>query len=305
VRESLVQGALGRDVARRSPSSIIRADLATGTSVTIDRPVFILGPHRSGTTLVYETLARHPDVGYLNRYNKKLPGWPRAAHLLTRLLGADDDKPLESQPVWDRFRSGASDAMGAEDATPAVVAWHRGLVSRVLALRGRTRFLAKYPRLSLRLAWLDAVFPDAVFLHVTRDWRAVVNSTLNRKTKRTKRGGGWFGVRISGWREMDDMPHDEAAAEQFRVVTSTLEEEGPRYGERYRVLSYEEFCADTVPVLRRVAEACGLAWSETFEATVPTDLRSANFKWREQIGEEAIDRLRARDEAFFRRHEVG
>jgi hypothetical protein len=174
----------------------------------------------------------------------------------------------------------------------------------VLALRGRTRFLAKYPRLSLRLSWLDAVFPGAIFLHVTRDWRAVVNSTLNRKAKRTGRGGGWFGVRIPGWREMGDVPHEDAAAEQFRVVTRTLETEGPTYGERFVVLSYEEFCSDTIPALKRVAEACGLAWSDAFEASVPTDLRSANFKWREQIGEETIDRLRARDEGFFRRHET-
>jgi Sulfotransferase family len=272
--------------------------------VTIDRPIFIIGPHRSGTTLVYETLARHPDVGFFNRYNKKMPAWPRAAHLLTRLLGADGDKPLESQPVWDRFRTGDSDLLTAEDATPEVIAWHRALVERVLGLRGRTRFLAKYPRLSLRLPWLDTIFPDAIFLHVTRDWRAVVNSTLNRKAKRTDRGGGWFGVRIPGWRDMGDVPHEEAAARQFRAVTQTLEDAAPAYGSRFLLLSYEEFCADPIGVLKGVTATCGLAWADEFEASIPTNLRSANFKWREQIGEETIARLRATDEAFFQRYEL-
>ena len=37
----------------------------------VDRPIFIMGPHRSGTTLLYNILAAHPDVGYFNRANRR------------------------------------------------------------------------------------------------------------------------------------------------------------------------------------------------------------------------------------------
>jgi hypothetical protein len=96
------------------------------------------------------------------------------------------DQPMESQPIWDRFWNCEHDEMGANDATPESVSWYRKTVRRVLRLRNAERFLAKYPRLTLRLDWIDAVFPGALFVHIIRDWRAVVNSTLvgtNEKAK--------------------------------------------------------------------------------------------------------------------------
>jgi hypothetical protein len=271
------------------------------TAPQIDRPLFIVGPHRSGTTLVYRVLSQHPDVGYLNRGNHRFPRWPRLAHLLTR--AGWSDAPLEAQRVWDHLWSGADDAMGAADATPAVAAWYRGLVRRVLALRGAARFLAKYPRLSLRLEWLDAVFPGARFIHVVRDWRAVVCSTLARKLKRDKRGGGWFGVRIPGWREMGELTHELAAGRQFRIVTQELERQRGRFPGRFFRVHYEELCERPVEVVRALAADCELRWTPQFEASLPRDLRSANFKWRERLDPARIEETRAEDPAFYARYE--
>ena len=82
---------------------------------------------------------------------------------------------MEAQPIWDRFKRRDDDVMTADDISPKEIAWFRNLIVKVLKLRNAERFLAKYPRLSLRLPWLDAVFPGAIFIHMTRDWRAVVN----------------------------------------------------------------------------------------------------------------------------------
>jgi LPS sulfotransferase NodH len=137
----------------------------------IDRPIFIVGPHRSGTTLLYRILSRHPDVGYFTPLNKRLPSLPRLSHLLTGFI--KPDYPVEAQSVRDRFKKGDFDVMVAGDAPGDVVVWYRRLVTRVLELRVATQFLSKYPRLSLRLAWIDAIFPDAIFIHMTRNWRGV------------------------------------------------------------------------------------------------------------------------------------
>ena len=42
-----------------------------------DRPIFILGPPRSGTSVLYKTLCTHPDVAFMHRGFKKLPRLPR------------------------------------------------------------------------------------------------------------------------------------------------------------------------------------------------------------------------------------
>lgn len=293
-REGLSMDLLG------SPSPSPACATAAIPAGSIDRPIFILGPHRSGTTLLYEILARHPDVGYFNRANRRLPCWPGLAHLWARTLR--QDKPMEAQNIWDRFWTGDDDHMDRAQADVEAIEWYRALVARTLAWRGARRFLAKYPRLSLRLDWLDAVFPGAVFVHLQRDWRAVVNSTVERQRRRSARQGGWFGVRIPGWRTLGELPPEIIAGRIYRHVTNSLESEGVRRGARFAQCSYEALCRAPETTLRAVAEHCGLAWSDAFFASVPR-IASSNHKWREQLDPALIERIRQEDEAFFRRHE--
>ena len=269
----------------------------------IDRPTFIVSPHRSGSTLLYGILGAHPDLGYYNRANRRMPQFPAVARLATRLGFRDD--PMEAQRIWDRFWDGTDDVMDASHATPEACEWYRESVARVLELRGARRFLAKYPRLSLRLAWLDAIFPDAIFLHLVRDWRAVVNSTTARIVKREQRGGGWFGVRIPGWQdpELENQPPEVVAGRVYRYVTKALETEGPKFGDRYFRVSYEDICARPRQVVREIADRCDWPWSDEFESTVPAELRSANAKWRERLDPELIEQIRSEDPEFYARYE--
>ena len=269
----------------------------------VDRPVFILGPHRSGTTLIYRFLSRHPDAGWFTAADRRLVGAPALAHAAARIgLG---NYPHEAQRIWDRFRSRDDDAMEAADADPRKAAWHRERVRRTLELRGRPRFLAKYPRLSLRLGWLDAVFPGSLFLHVVRDWRGVVNSTVRRRVKREGREGDleWFGVRIPGWRALEALPHPLAAGRIFRHVSLHLEKEAERFGPRLRRVKYEDFCADPVEQSRALAEWAGLRWTPEFEQAVRRPLKSRNDKWRTGLGEDVVASIRAEDPAFYARYE--
>ena len=273
------------------------------SDATIDRPLFILGPHRSGTTLLYRTLAQHPDVGCLVRADHRLPRHPRLAHLWKRLGSGDD--PVEAQRFWDLRWRQPDDAMSAADARPEDVAFYRRRVASTMDLRGRSRFLAKYPRLSLRVDWLDAVFPGARFLHMVRDWRAVLASTLVRKHKREARGGGWFGVRVPGWQAMRDLPHERAAALQFRATTLALEDAAAKRPDRMRRVSYADLCRDAEGTLKGLAGFCELRPDPAFDAAIPRDLRSADHKWKEQLDPALVESLRSEDPAFFGRYEEG
>jgi hypothetical protein len=260
--------------------------------VKVDRPTFIVGPHRSGTTLLYGTLGRHPDLGYYNRQNRHTPDWPRLAALITRLGGRDD--PMEAQNIWDRFRSHEDDSMTEADVTPEVKRWFRWNIATVLAARNATRFIAKYPRLSLRLPWIDAIFPDSFVIHMHRDWRAVVQSTALRIEKRKKRGGGWFGVRIPGSEALEGLPSEIVAGRIFRFVSLELEKQRERFGDRYLIVGYEELCASPVETVRSILERCDWRWVEEFEDSIPRNLRVGE-KWRTQLDPAMIEEIRAED----------
>ncbi|MCB9881994.1 MAG: sulfotransferase [Planctomycetes bacterium] len=272
------------------------------SSTSIDRPILIVGPHRSGTTLLYGILAQHEHVGFLDRYNHRFPASPSLARTLRTLLRAPS-KPVEAQRFWDHLWPGPDDTMRASDLTNEQRAFYPNVIARVLAQQDRTRLVAKYPRLSLRVDWLDALFPDAKFVHMVRDWRAVVNSTVQRKKKREKRGGGWFGVRIPGWRTMDDLPHEVQAGRQFRLATLALEDDARRLPDRFHRVEYATLCRDPERVIEDLSAFCDLPFSEAFRGSLPRDLKSANDKWQKYLAPEMVETIRAEDPAFFARYE--
>ncbi len=271
-------------------------------SAETDRPIFIVSPHRSGTTLLYGILGSHEKLGYYNRANRRVPNHPRVALWMTKFGLADD--PMEAQKIWDRFWDGGDDVMDESHATPEVTEWFRRSVEEVVRLRGATRFVAKYPRLSMRMRWIDAIFPGAIFVHIQRDWRAVVNSTVARIEKRRARGGGWFGVRIPGWKSMEDLSPERIAGRVFRIVTERIEEDGATFGDRYIAVRYEDLCASPRDFVRDLADRCGLEWNAAFEQRVPESLTSANTKWRERLDPHAVEEIRAEAPAFYGRYEA-
>ncbi len=271
--------------------------------MAIDRPIFIVGPHRTGTTLLYELLVSHLEVGYLNAANRRLPCFPRIAHLVSRTFPARSSPPMEAPRFWDWHQTRDDDVMDARDASPRAVKWYRDRVRLVSALGGASRFLAKYPRLSLRLPWLDAVFPDAMFIHLTRDWRAVLSSTVERMVKRKEQREEWFGVRIPGWRDLRDLPPEEAAGRILVAVIRELELQKRRLKDRCLTVRYEDVCRDPLAIIAVIADWSGCARDPTMEHCAPGVYECRNWKWPSRLSPDEIKKVRSLDPDLFSRYE--
>ena len=59
-------------------------------------PVFLIGAPRSGTSLLYKSLALHDGFGYISNYNERLPRWSAVA-VVNRLPAA---LPRARRAVW-------------------------------------------------------------------------------------------------------------------------------------------------------------------------------------------------------------
>lgn len=119
----------------------------------IHKPIIILGAARSGTGLLIGSLARHPDLAWIEEPNF----------------------------VWKSYNADVGhDMLPPTRATDRV---KRHIHRRFDAMRiaqGRSRIVEKTPQSTLRLPFVLEVFPDAKLVHVIRDGRQVVASARRK-----------------------------------------------------------------------------------------------------------------------------
>jgi len=124
-------------------------------SARFDRPIFIVSMPRSGSTLLFETLAQAPNLytigGESHRFIEGLAPFTPVAHgwQSNRLTGVDAGHPAVTL-LTDAFYKYLKDRDGRR-------------------ADGRVRMLEKTPKNSLRVPFLDAIWRDGLFVYLYRD----------------------------------------------------------------------------------------------------------------------------------------
>jgi len=236
-------------------------------------PLFIVGCGRSGTTIVYELLCEHPDLAWFSNYAERWAAFPQL-EALTKLrdIGAIRRSPsrfvplpVEGHDLWDRCGPQDARHRNAPLTGADVDAEHAQRVRDFVAAhvryhRGR-RFLNKNTRNSRRVPYLDAIFPDALFLHVIRDPRAVVASLL---------AVHWWPDLPLWWSEdrtprtlaADGSKPEAVAAEHWvRSVERLLADARRLPPSRYLEIRYEAFTESPEAALSSICAFAGLSSS--------------------------------------------
>ncbi len=300
----------------------------------LDRPVFMVGMPRSGTTIIYEALARHEDLGWFSSFVVRQP----RMEFLT-LLSRIYDLPLVSQHVHGvkpQFRQGRNlynkflpkpdegwsiwrrlcgehflyEYLLDVKATPRErTRTHRG-ISRLLRYQGKQRFLSKTVG-PPRMEYLQSIFPDAFFIQIVRDGRAVVNSLLNFSV--WKEQGGyekpfWDKGLPDDWMlewERSGKSPAALAAIQWRVVQDVSQDEASRLRKgRFMLVRYEDFTADPVSMIREIQDFCGLSRSHRVESSMekPGSFVDMNYKFRKAFSQKEIEALEGLMEPWLSRY---
>ncbi|MBS0320720.1 MAG: sulfotransferase [Proteobacteria bacterium] len=302
--------APGGSVAPRAASA--RADVpdlgqaraAPRVVTRIERPLIIVGAPRSGSTLLFETLAQFP--GLLS-------------------VGGESHRQFESIPALQPGpRTRDSNRLDANDATPDVV---RALVGNFLAeLRDRdgrppaadsVRLLEKTPKNALRIPFLAKVFPDAQFVYLYRRPEQNVSSMIEGWESGNfvmyRQLPGWVGplwsfLLVPGWRDLIGKPLAEIAATQWqRTQSQLLDDLAALPSDRVHALDYASFVADPARHVAEIGAFAGLAWDRPPPSTLPLSRYTMSApnpdKWRRHEAvlapyRAAMDALGARAEAF-------
>ena len=139
--------------------------------------------------------------------------------------------------------------------------------------------------------FLDEIFPDALFIHMIRDGRAVARSLLESREFADNRDVYW-GNHAPGWKKLIDMDPLEAVALQWRMnVAYTRKSAQFLPSDRYLEIKYEAFARDTVKTLDLVARFCELEWPSGQAERLSEGIEDRNYKWQESLSASEIVRI--------------
>ena len=294
---------------RRRSSARVRTETDT---------VFILGPARSGTTLLYKGLCLHPDVAYISNWSARFPRLPAfaglnrlARHLPSRarqswfgrgsnayvygtsrrLLDRAFPSPVEGEPVYT--------AAGVErpgGPTPTRVDPRTALPAAFDAIRSfgtGSCLVTKRIANNLRIPLLHGVFPNARFVVLVRDGRAVADS-LSRVDWWETSFVWWYGDTPRAWRAEGKDPWEMCARnwiEELAAIDEGLRAVPATHLIRIR---YEDLVGEPSSGFQRVAEFIGLpddvAWRASL-ATLP--ISDKNDGWRARLEPSVVERITA------------
>jgi LPS sulfotransferase NodH len=258
---------------------------AAPSRVPLERPVFIVAAPRSGSTLLFETLAVTPQFVTLGG----------EAHWLVEANAA--------------LRPGAPDVesnrLDARHATPAIAAEiDRTLAKRMVdadskpvTLRAGMRWLEKTPKNALRIPFFDRLFPDALFVFLWRDPRENLGSIIEAwKARRwitypvlKDWDGPWSMLLPPGWHELRGKPLEEIAAQQWeRTNRTVLGDLRALPRQRWVSVQYEELLSDPKATVEAICRFAGIEFDAALSSRVAAELppsrhtltRPERDKWR-------------------------
>ena len=174
---------------------------ASATLSLPDRPIFISGCNRGGTTIFSRLLGAHPDVNNIGTgpFYEGMHVWRAHFPDFSRHRWA-------AEPWRSRFRR------QWENPKPLVV---EDLLRRFRELDDGRRLLEKTPSNAIRVEFIDRLFPDSLFLHVLRDGRDTVASLMARGVRLKYAGRQWVGAHRSAFAAFQRLPPERVVIARY------------------------------------------------------------------------------------------
>lgn len=248
----------------------------------IERPVFIVGAPRSGTSLLFRTLMQAPHAFSIGGESHALiegiePLHPRSRGWHSNRLLAEDANGEVADQLHARFLA----AMKDRDGRPP---------------KGAARLVEKTPKNSLRVPFLKAAFPNATFVYLYRDPAETLASMLEAWHSGRFRtyprmpdwpDGSWSLLLVPGWRNLRGLSLPEVVAHQWAITTGHLLDDLEQLptASVHRV-QYSDLIAAPQEVIPALCHALELGWDRPLAPTLPLSpsvvSAPAPGKWRRE-----------------------
>lgn len=252
----------------------------------IHEPIFIIGSGRSGTSLLYNLLAVHPDLCWFSNLSDRFARLPQLI-LLHRLADFSVVKkaiiggknfpllPSEGGNIYRRSRFTDQKKTTEADLSRVDTKYFFEAIGAHLRLTGKARFLNKRTANTQRLRLMHALLPDAYWIHIIRDGRAVAHSL--------SRVDWWPTVRL--WWHHGDTPMAlsraypdpiRLAGQHWRRNVNEIRLHRRLLGRRYKEVSYEDLVKEPKKILAATLRFCHLRVPSEYLSILPNRFPNRN-----------------------------
>jgi hypothetical protein len=229
--------------------------------------------------------SRIPGLLFLSRFYLRLTKIPVIGTSFGKIF-----KMAEAYSLWNRMAHNFSRPkknIDGDDVSPGDDMKIRKTLDK-LSINRNSRLIIKltgWPR----IGYLLKVFPDAVFINVVRDGRAVAYSLLNSDFWWGRKGPeGW---RLGSLTEEQNVlyeKHDKSlvalAGIYWNIIMNAVDKDIERFKPALINIKYEEFCENPMEIMNGVCEFCGLEMYDKFKKSVKKiKTKNMNYKWASEL----------------------
>jgi hypothetical protein len=247
---------------------------------TVNSPIFIIGLHRTGSTVWHNLIAMYPEIcrladprvlgtwwqkdfrSFLKTQTTDLSVDENVARMVESMLSRREAPGLDGV-FWrfenfeevirhPEFRKSLSAHIKQSDGSPLGI--FRALVDNLVRFSGRTRACVKFPVDIAHVPALVAAFPDCRIIHISRDPRAMALSKTNDP-------GGTAKIRRRHPLLASLMRPGFVAFAAWQYMRSSRVHRKYRHLPNYRLFLYEDLLADPTATMKKLCEFAGLEFS--------------------------------------------
>ncbi|MDX2272693.1 MAG: sulfotransferase [Cyanobacteriota bacterium] len=291
--------------------------------IPINKPIFIVGCHRSGTTVLYEAIAQHPEMVFLTNASNLLPRIPIVSNTIGKWLELDEvvqerflqdgipftyATPNEGIRIWEFCAPEGGDyCLDETYDNPDMEKYLKYTIRKHLKYFSGKRFINKNPDNSVRIRYLNKLFPDAYFINIIRDGRAVCSSLLKVRQIAEQFFGpdhrhAKSGVKVKAWADIEAAWESDPISSigmLWREVVETVERDRQVISpDRYLELRYEDFVTEPLAYLQKIANFSQLTWDPHIETIFQKEasklkMDGRNDAWKKRLSSDDVERLLA------------
>ncbi|MDY7035596.1 MAG: sulfotransferase [Thermodesulfobacteriota bacterium] len=230
-------------------------------------PIFIVGPPRSGSTLLYQVIVRYFKICYFSNFMMRFPQSPASvAKFLALIDGCNPPNSFDSWygetvgwrspnqgfDIWCRWFPRNHTYVGSGFLSKEAINEIRSTIA-IVQKSFKAPFLNKWQGNSARMLAIAEALPEALFIRIKRNLVFVAQSILQGKREWFEDDRHWFSTRPSNYEELKHKAALEQVCEQVISIEEDMDRDSSILGsDKIMTVYYEKLCKSPRGVMNSI-----------------------------------------------------